>query len=134
MSPSGQTRRGAPIMRLSRARGKAAPDQPLPRPLSAAERGVALPPTQRSSFPLPAAGRGAGGLGWSPPRGHPAPGSCTIAARTRPALRTREGIVTEEDLRQQRLRNLGLSDAPYATPAAVVAALGAVQAQDYGGA
>ncbi len=42
--------------------------------------------------------------------------------------------MTEEDLRQQRLYNLGLSGTPYATPAAVVAALGAVQAQDYGGA
>ncbi|HEX6607183.1 MAG TPA: winged helix DNA-binding domain-containing protein [Chloroflexia bacterium] len=39
--------------------------------------------------------------------------------------------MTEEDLRQQRLHNLGLSTAPYATPEAVVAALGAVQAQDY---
>src|SRR5690349_13658629 len=35
----------------------------------------------------------------------------------------KEGIVTEEDLRQQRLHNLGLSAAPYATPEAVVAAL-----------
>jgi hypothetical protein len=46
----------------------------------------------------------------------------------------KEDSVTEEDLRQQRLHNLGLRTAPYATPEEVVAALGAVQAQDYGGA